>query len=226
MSEFGVADFSWEEYQKEDSDTPPVPSTSRFPDPAFQNPALAAIQASQTTLANGSSTLASTEYPATSQSNVKQEPHSPPSIPLTPATIFSTPHVSNGLTVLPSLKRPISQVSDVEISSSHRQQLSYPYSAPVLDEFTPSPPPPPAKRRPDPNSNELTSDLDDSDEEFTGNGVNDGGEEDDMDFMFCLYDKVQRTKSKYKVALTHGVIGIQGREWVFNRANGDYDWIF
>jgi len=25
--------------------------------------------------------------------------------------------------------------------------------------------------------------------------------------------------------LTHGVIGIQGREWVFNRASGDYDWM-
>jgi len=95
-----------------------------------------------------------------------------------------------------------------------------------MDEFAPSPPPLPAKRRPDPNSNELTSDLDDSDEDLTGNGANDGDEEDDIDFIFCLYDKVQRTKSKYKVALTHGVIGIQGREWVFNRANGDYDWIF
>jgi len=94
-----------------------------------------------------------------------------------------------------------------------------------MDEFTPSPPPPPAKRRPDPNADELTSDLDDSDDDLMGNGVNGDGEEDDIDFIFCLYDKVQRTKSKYKVALTHGVIGIQGREWVFNRASGDYDWM-
>lgn len=77
------------------------------------------------------------------------------------------------------------------------------------------------KRRPDPNDDTIGSDLDDSDDEGEIDSEN---EDEDMPLMLCSYEKVHRTKNKWRANLSHGVVCINGREWVFEKGNGEYEW--
>ncbi|KAF9897218.1 transcription factor IIA subunit alpha, partial [Lobosporangium transversale] len=61
----------------------------------------------------------------------------------------------------------------------------------------------------------LGSDLDDSD--------NDMDDESD-NIVLCQYDKVSRTKSKWKCVLKDGIMLINGRDYLFHKANGDFEW--
>ncbi|KAB5578588.1 transcription factor IIA, alpha/beta subunit [Coniochaeta sp. 2T2.1] len=67
----------------------------------------------------------------------------------------------------------------------------------------------------------INSDLDDPD---------DDQEEDDDDddsmghIMLCMYDKVQRVKNKWKCTLKDGVLTVNGKEYVFHKATGEYEW--
>ncbi|WFD32099.1 transcription factor IIA subunit alpha [Malassezia sp. CBS 17886] len=82
------------------------------------------------------------------------------------------------------------------------------------------------------DSNEIGSDLDDSDDD-------DGEGNEDM--MLCLYDKcygaaadacayfavymqVQRVKNKWKCVLRDGVASIGGRDYLFSKCNGEFEW--
>jgi transcription initiation factor TFIIA large subunit len=40
----------------------------------------------------------------------------------------------------------------------------------------------------------------------------------------CLYEKVHRTKNKWRATMNHGIVCIDGREWVFEKGNGEYEW--
>ncbi|KAG0313226.1 transcription factor IIA subunit alpha [Dissophora globulifera] len=61
----------------------------------------------------------------------------------------------------------------------------------------------------------LGSDLDDSD----------GDMDDESDnVVLCQYDKVSRTKSKWKCVLKDGIMLINGRDYLFHKANGDFEW--
>jgi transcription initiation factor TFIIA large subunit len=77
------------------------------------------------------------------------------------------------------------------------------------------------KRRPDPNDDTIGSDLDDSDDEGEIDSEN---EDEDMPLMLCSYEKVHRTKNKWRANLSNGVVCINGREWVFEKGNGEYEW--
>lgn len=58
----------------------------------------------------------------------------------------------------------------------------------------------------------INSDLDDPEEDEIDNE-----DEDEVpQIMLCMYDKVQRTKNKWKCVLKDGVLTINGREWVFS----------
>ncbi|KAK3710699.1 hypothetical protein LTR37_010118 [Vermiconidia calcicola] len=72
------------------------------------------------------------------------------------------------------------------------------------------------------DENAINSDLDDSDEE----GQNQMGEEDDefTDSILCTYDKVQRVKNKWKCTLKDGVMSANGKEWVFHKGMGEFEW--
>ncbi|WVQ84359.1 hypothetical protein IAT38_006511 [Cryptococcus sp. DSM 104549] len=84
--------------------------------------------------------------------------------------------------------------------------------------------------RPEPNAagllpgdDVIDSDLDDSDDELRGEA--DGGEDDnDVDIVFCVYDKVQRVKNKWKTVFKDGMIHINGRDYLFARCNGEFEW--
>jgi len=39
-----------------------------------------------------------------------------------------------------------------------------------------------------------------------------------------MYDKVQRVKNKWKCTLKDGVLLVNGKEYVFHKATGEYEW--
>jgi len=67
----------------------------------------------------------------------------------------------------------------------------------------------------------INSDLDDPDD-----NVVDETEDDDNqgEVMVCTYDKVQRVKNKWKCTLKDGVLTTGGREYVFHKATGEFEW--
>ncbi|KAF9108161.1 transcription factor IIA subunit alpha [Mortierella sp. AM989] len=72
-------------------------------------------------------------------------------------------------------------------------------------------------------------DGEDDDEDDTGLGSDlddsDGDMDDESDnIVLCQYDKVSRTKSKWKCVLKDGIMLINGRDYLFHKANGDFEW--
>ncbi|KAI0473771.1 transcription factor IIA, alpha/beta subunit [Xylariaceae sp. FL0804] len=66
----------------------------------------------------------------------------------------------------------------------------------------------------------INSDLDDPDDNLEENDEDD----DNGQIMLCTYDKVQRVKNKWKCVLKDGVLNVNGRDYVFHKANGEYEW--
>lgn len=67
---------------------------------------------------------------------------------------------------------------------------------------------------------DINSDLDDSDD---ADDDAEGAEEIEH-IILCLYDKVTRTKNKWKCVLKDGIMLVNGRDYLFHRANGDFEW--
>ncbi|KAJ6597449.1 transcription factor IIA, alpha/beta subunit-domain-containing protein [Mycena sp. CBHHK59/15] len=67
----------------------------------------------------------------------------------------------------------------------------------------------------------INSDLDDSDtdEEDAEDSV--GG---NLNTMFCNFEKVSRNKAKWKCVLKNGVIHANGKDYLFSRCTGGFDW--
>ncbi|ORX62892.1 transcription factor IIA, alpha/beta subunit [Hesseltinella vesiculosa] len=72
----------------------------------------------------------------------------------------------------------------------------------------------------DNGDDDINSDLDDSDDD----GDDAEGSEEIEHIILCLYDKVTRTKNKWKCVLKDGIMLINGRDYLFHRANGDFEW--
>ena len=66
----------------------------------------------------------------------------------------------------------------------------------------------------------INSDLDDPDEDADA----DANDDESMQIMLCMYDKVTRTKNKWKCTLKDGVLTVGGREYVFQKATGEFEW--
>jgi len=62
---------------------------------------------------------------------------------------------------------------------------------------------------------ELGSDLDDDD---------DDEEPDTEHIVLCQYEKVTRVKNKRKANLKDGIMHINGKDYVFSKATGEFDW--
>ncbi|XP_044719947.1 transcription factor IIA, alpha/beta subunit domain-containing protein [Hirsutella rhossiliensis] len=67
----------------------------------------------------------------------------------------------------------------------------------------------------------INSDLDDPEEDRDDDEVDDEGL---GHIMLCMYDKVQRVKNKWKCTLKDGVLTVNGKEYVFHKATGEYEW--
>lgn len=72
------------------------------------------------------------------------------------------------------------------------------------------------------DENAINSDLDDSDDDGLGNIGED--EEENGDTILCTYDKVQRVKNKWKCTLKDGVMSLGGKEWIFQKGTGEFEW--
>ncbi|KAF8210530.1 transcription factor IIA, alpha/beta subunit-domain-containing protein [Mycena galopus ATCC 62051] len=72
------------------------------------------------------------------------------------------------------------------------------------------------------DSEAINSDLDDSDTE--DEDLEDGAGAH-TDIVFCTYDKVARVKSKWKCILKDGMIHANGKDYLFSRCTGEFDWV-
>lgn len=72
------------------------------------------------------------------------------------------------------------------------------------------------------DSEAINSDLDDSDTEGEDDGEDSG--QGDTDIVFCTYDKVGRVKNKWKCILKDGMIHINGKDYLFAKCTGEFEW--
>jgi transcription initiation factor TFIIA large subunit len=42
--------------------------------------------------------------------------------------------------------------------------------------------------------------------------------------ILCQFEKVTRIKNKWKCILKDGIMNINGKDYLFNKANGDFEW--
>lgn len=67
------------------------------------------------------------------------------------------------------------------------------------------------------DDNSSLSELDSSDELNVG-------EEQVLDSLICTFEKVVRNKNKWKLSLKDGVLTVNGKDYMFQRANGEGEW--
>ncbi|RJE25890.1 hypothetical protein PHISCL_01797 [Aspergillus sclerotialis] len=67
----------------------------------------------------------------------------------------------------------------------------------------------------------INSDLDDPEDDIL---EGDEGEDAVGQVMLCTYDKVQRVKNKWKCTLKDGVLTTGGKEYVFHKGQGEFEW--
>ncbi|KAJ2492500.1 transcription factor IIA subunit alpha [Coemansia sp. RSA 2050] len=66
----------------------------------------------------------------------------------------------------------------------------------------------------------INSDLDDTDDENDANN----SYEDSEHVVLCQYEKVTRSKNKWKCVLRDGIMLINGRDYLFQKATGEFEW--
>lgn len=82
------------------------------------------------------------------------------------------------------------------------------------------------------DSDAINSDLDDSDDEEDNDGDENGefeggdstGNDIEQNIMLCLYERVQRVRNRWKCSLKDGLMNINGKDYVFQKATGDSEW--
>ncbi|CAP94050.1 Pc16g13800 [Penicillium rubens Wisconsin 54-1255] len=67
----------------------------------------------------------------------------------------------------------------------------------------------------------INSDLDDSDDLVADDH---DADESEGQVMLCTYDKVQRVKNKWKCTLKDGILTTGGKEYVFHKGQGEFEW--
>ena len=67
----------------------------------------------------------------------------------------------------------------------------------------------------------INSDLDDPDDLVAEDH---DADESEGQVMLCTYDKVQRVKNKWKCTLKDGILTTGGREYVFHKGQGEFEW--
>lgn len=91
----------------------------------------------------------------------------------------------------------------------------------------------PSKRidKMDADTDEINSDLDDSEDDVDGaegedneNGGGGASNNNPGDLVIALYDKVQRVKNKWKITLKDGIVSVQGKDYLFHKCNGEFEW--
>jgi len=70
----------------------------------------------------------------------------------------------------------------------------------------------------------IGSDLDDSDDDDNLAGIGDDPVNGAKDIVFCTYDKVQRVKNKWKCVLRDGMVHLNGKDYLFSKCTGEFEW--
>ncbi|KAK9498514.1 hypothetical protein O3M35_003131 [Rhynocoris fuscipes] len=82
----------------------------------------------------------------------------------------------------------------------------------------------------DDKEDEENDDLDGGAEEEPLNSGDDVSEEDPSDMfetenvVVCQYDKITRTRNKWKFYLKDGIMNLGGKDYIFQKSNGDAEW--
>ncbi|THH27173.1 hypothetical protein EUX98_g7017 [Antrodiella citrinella] len=146
--------------------------------------------------------------------------HRPPSGPAPPAPTARLQYTSatNGAAParIPQVDGPSSSSSD---SPSPPPSQSY---VPPRALHPSLPQPAAAAAKEDDDEEAINSDLDDSDSD----GERDADTTDgaDTDIVFCTYDKVARVKNKWKCVLKDGMIHVNGKDYLFAKCTGEFEW--
>ncbi|KAF7336867.1 Transcription factor IIA alpha/beta subunit [Mycena venus] len=100
--------------------------------------------------------------------------------------------------------------------------------APMPRTAHPSLPQPAARGNPkagaedaDADAEAINSDLDDSD---TENEEENEEAQPESDIVFCTYERVARVKNKWKCVLKDGMIHTGGKDYLFQRCTGEFEW--
>ncbi|KAL8280803.1 hypothetical protein RQP46_006807 [Phenoliferia psychrophenolica] len=80
----------------------------------------------------------------------------------------------------------------------------------------------PDKAKDEEDGDAINSDLDDSEDE--NEGEDDDAHAESGDLVIALYEKVQRTKNKWKVTLKDGLVSVGGKEYLFAKCQGEFEW--
>ncbi|RKP39534.1 transcription factor IIA, alpha/beta subunit, partial [Dimargaris cristalligena] len=75
---------------------------------------------------------------------------------------------------------------------------------------------------PEADEDAINSDLDDSDDEEAN--TDQAGGEDTEHIILCQYDKVGRQKNRWKCVLKDGILLIDGKDYLFHKATGEFEW--
>ncbi|KAF2405252.1 hypothetical protein EJ06DRAFT_525780 [Trichodelitschia bisporula] len=70
----------------------------------------------------------------------------------------------------------------------------------------------------------INSDLDDTDEDELNDSREDAEDGPVGETVLCVYDKVQRVKNKWKCVLKDGILTTGNKEYVFHKAQGEFEW--
>lgn len=120
--------------------------------------------------------------------------------------------------VADSLKRE--SEPKIENSQEIELTLSYPdnQAADVLKQEAKK-----AKRSALLDTDEVGSELDDSDDDYLiSEGEDDGPDEN---LMLCLYDKVTRTKARWKCSLKDGIATVNRKDYTFQKSQVEAEWV-
>ncbi|TID26556.1 transcription initiation from RNA polymerase II promoter [Venturia nashicola] len=81
-----------------------------------------------------------------------------------------------------------------------------------------------AKPKIEADEDAINSDLDDSEDELENPDQDDQEGGNVGETILCTYDKVQRVKNKWKCVLKDGILTTGGKEFVFHKATGEFEW--
>ena len=74
------------------------------------------------------------------------------------------------------------------------------------------------------NEDELDSNDDENDNEDELNSEDDEQIPQTNDIILAQFEKVTRTKNKWKASLKCGICSFNGKDYIFNKATGEFDW--
>merc|ERR1719154_461215 len=81
------------------------------------------------------------------------------------------------------------------------------------------------------DEDEVDDDDDDDDDDIDLDGDEDDVSDEDASDLFetdnvvvCQYDKITRARNKWKFHLKDGIMNLNGKDYVFQKAHGDAEW--